>query len=224
MPLRAGRSALIKRRSKMKKRTTLALALTLGLGMAAHASIISVDSLTSTSVESNGTVLDNMIDGSGLSAPLSEANKYTVTHTGGLNLANQYLSDNTDGTTFTFNFTSQTIGEVLVWNYSQNDLRGLDAITSVEVDTGAGFVDQSLSLTLLTANAAGDLAQVLDLGGPISGVNAIRLTVAQGITGGTQTAGGFNEVAFSSIPEPATLGMVALFGGGILFIRRKLMI
>ena len=27
----------------------------------------------------------------------------------------------------------------------------------------------------------------------------------------------------TAIPEPATLGMVALFGGGILFIRRKLM-
>ncbi len=28
----------------------------------------------------------------------------------------------------------------------------------------------------------------------------------------------------TAIPEPATLGMVALFGGGILFIRRKLMV
>ncbi|MCK4564842.1 MAG: PEP-CTERM sorting domain-containing protein, partial [Verrucomicrobia bacterium] len=26
------------------------------------------------------------------------------------------------------------------------------------------------------------------------------------------------------IPEPATLGMVALFGGGLLFIRRRLML
>ena len=31
-------------------------------------------------------------------------------------------------------------------------------------------------------------------------------------------------VAYQAIPEPATLGMVALFGGGILFIRRRLMI
>ena len=32
------------------------------------------------------------------------------------------------------------------------------------------------------------------------------------------------EIDGSVIPEPATLGMVALFGGGILFIRRKFMI
>ena len=33
------------------------------------------------------------------------------------------------------------------------------------------------------------------------------------------------EIAtLAAIPEPATLGMVALFGGGILFIRRKLMV
>ncbi len=30
------------------------------------------------------------------------------------------------------------------------------------------------------------------------------------------------ETRIAAIPEPATLGMVALFGGGILFIRRKL--
>ncbi len=33
-----------------------------------------------------------------------------------------------------------------------------------------------------------------------------------------------DSAAFMAIPEPATFGMVALFGGGILFIRRKLMI
>ena len=33
-----------------------------------------------------------------------------------------------------------------------------------------------------------------------------------------------SNVSFSQIPEPATLGLVAAFGGGILFIRRKLMI
>jgi hypothetical protein len=34
---------------------------------------------------------------------------------------------------------------------------------------------------------------------------------------------GVDNVDVSTIPEPATLGMVAMFGGGILFIRRKLM-
>ena len=34
----------------------------------------------------------------------------------------------------------------------------------------------------------------------------------------------FAGISITTIPEPATLGMVAAFGGGILFIRRKLML
>jgi len=33
-----------------------------------------------------------------------------------------------------------------------------------------------------------------------------------------------NAIVVEAIPEPATMGMVALFGGGILFIRKRLMI
>ena len=46
-------------------------------------------------------------------------------------------------------------------------------------------------------------------------------------TGGTGTfATDFSvtDTTITAIPEPATLGMVAIFGGSILFIRRKLMI
>ena len=35
---------------------------------------------------------------------------------------------------------------------------------------------------------------------------------------------GFDNVRLDAIPEPATLGMVALFGGGIIFIRRNRML
>lgn len=39
--------------------------------------------------------------------------------------------------------------------------------------------------------------------------------------GGTTASGRDMGVAVNVIPEPATLGMVALFGGGILFVRRQ---
>ena len=200
---------------------TYTLALAAGMIATANAAIVSIDGLTSTSVPSNGTTLDRAINGSGLSDPLTEANKYTVTHTGGLNLDNQYLSDNTDGETFTFAFTNQTIGEILIWNYSQNDARGLDAITKVEIDTGSGFTDLSLSLTLQTASAAGDKAQSLGLGTAYTGVNAIRLTVAQADTGGGESAGGFNEVAFSTVPEPSSAALLGLGGLALILRRRK---
>lgn len=51
-----------------------------------------------------------------------------------------------------------------------------------------------------TAKAPGHKAQVLDLGAAVSGVKAIRLTVAQGPTGTGETAGGFDEVAFAFTP------------------------
>ncbi len=50
------------------------------------------------------------------------------------------------------------------------------------------------------------------------------------VTTGTDGLAGGNNLSttslqyYVSIPEPATMGMVALFGGGILFIRRRLML
>ncbi len=38
----------------------------------------------------------------------------------------------------------------------------------------------------------------------------------------TSNWAGFDTVTLDAIPEPATLGLVGLFGGGIFFIRRKL--
>lgn len=162
------------------------------------AAIVLIDSVTSSTTPSNDTSLANIINQSGLAEPLTVANRLTVTHTGGLNLSNQYLSNNTNGKTFTFYFSGQAISEILIWNYSQNDARGLDAITAVEIDTGSGFVDRNLSLALQTANAAENKAQVLSLGKTINGVLAIRITVSQAETDPGETAGGFNEVAFAS--------------------------
>jgi hypothetical protein len=50
-------------------------------------------------------------------------------------------------------------------------------------------------------------------------IDATRgLNVAQG------TNGGLRDFSIQAIPEPATLGLIAVFGGGILFIRRRFMI
>ena len=43
-------------------------------------------------------------------------------------------------------------------------------------------------------------------------------------TSNVSKGGQLNAVTLYAIPEPATLGMVAVFGGAVLFIRRKLMI
>ena len=202
------------------------------LAGASHASAAviaaSTIAVTSSSVPSNGTLLSSIVSettgtGNGLlSAALTEANKLSVT-TGSsyaFNGPGQYLTDNADGRTFTFTFTgTPSIGQILVWNYSQNAIRGLDGISNVEINTGSGF---NSVLTNFALVAAGDTtggrtaftAQVLDLPSLYTGVTAIRLTLAQGITSGTETAGGFDQVAFSTVPEPtaALLGSIGLLG------------
>jgi hypothetical protein len=47
----------------------------------------------------------------------------------------------------------------------------------------------------------------------------VRLFLGNGSGGAS-----FDDVSVTAIPEPATLGLLAVFGGGVLFIRRKLMI
>ena len=108
--------------------------------------------------------------------------------------------------------------------------------------TGGNGTDINASLSsVLTINATA-AAQGLSVGGGVNARNNGVVVGALDITGlnpgdnvwlrigesrpGGQTSGDLmmDNVTVTAIPEPATLGMVALFGGGILFIRRKLMI
>lgn len=198
----------------------------------ASAVIVSSTGVTSTATASSGTVLGNIIDGTvgggngRISAALTEANKYTVnTGTGFAFFASgQFLDNTVNGETFTFAFSGgPSIGEILVWNYSQSAIRGLDAISKIEVNTGSGLFDTGMaSFSLTDAGAASFLAQSIILNSVYSGVTQIRLTVAQGDTGGGETAGGFDQVAFSSVPEPGSAAMlIAGIVMGLSRFRRK---
>ena len=216
------------------KSTYAAIALSLGLGAVSNAAIVATTSVTSTTVPSNGTSIaalsDRVLSTSTATFPtpttLTEANKLTLVSNNAYSFdgggGGQYLADNNNGLTYTFNFAGgATIGQILLWNYSQNSVRGLDAVSMVEVDTGSGFIDQSLSLTLLDAGTANFRAQALNLSGALAGVTSIRLTVAQAGTGGGETAGGFDEVAFSSVPEPSAATLLGLGGLALILRRRK---
>lgn len=217
----------------MKQNSILIAAMSFGIAASSSAAIVIANSASASFADSNGTTAANMIDGKlavdsasftlGTYTTLTEANKTTLVSNSGYGFVGsaggQFIGDHTNGQTVTFTFTDQTIGEVLLWNYSQNAVRGIDSITMVEVMTdGVTWVDQNLTFTLLDAGTAGFKSQSLSLGGAITGVDGIRLTLAQGDTGGGETAGGFDEVAFSSIPEPSS----ALLGGlGLLALLRR---
>jgi len=145
------------------------------------------------------------------------------------------------------------IDGLALWNGNENDNRSTvtvanrdktgrgwaSAVVFTSIDNGANWVSQgSYSFTRESFDdlgyapgdtpapgdfigATGDVTAQVKSWTAVAGVTDIRLDI-------TNHGGGniinYNEIGVSAIPEPATLGMVAVFGGGILFIRRRFMI
>lgn len=99
-------------------------------------------------------------------------------------------------TTTTGNLTVQWTTDALTGSETWTDA----ATISIAGAPAGGWAAESIAI-----NQAGDVK--------------VRLFLGDG-TGGAS----FDDVTVTNIPEPATLGMVAMFGGAILFIRRKMMI
>ncbi|WP_372797604.1 PEP-CTERM sorting domain-containing protein [Pontiella sp.] len=83
----------------------------------------------------------------------------------------------------------------------------------------------------LTDNGASDVGITVTSTGLSTNINysgTLGVTYAAfagDVTGNVSSQGGSIDLAnYSIIPEPATLGLVALFGGGIMFIRRRFML
>ena len=107
--------------------------------------------------------------------------------------------------------------------------------------TDANMLQVDMTLELTAPNTFTWGATVTDLGTAGSGSTQVASVsdsfvfadfatalagdgVYAGMRSGNQTAGvlsGLDQWTVTSIPEPASLGLVAAFGGGILFIRRR---
>ncbi len=127
------------------------------------------------------------------------------------------------------------------------ELQGTGSTTSVNVSDGAWyFVGIVVPLATSTIgdtlyyvhNADGSLKATGNFGGTAGLITGDgEVTIGDSKHGDRHFVGNIDDVriynsaldatqiaALAAIPEPATLGMVALFGGAILFIRRKLMV
>jgi len=91
----------------------------------------------------------------------------------------------------------------------QNSAFTYDGVTKVTTDAIAGTA----------ANAGHFVTFDLSTGADLTGFG-VDFTVAQD---GAGTAA-FNGLALVAVPEPATIGLFALFGSGILLLRRRLVI
>ncbi len=83
--------------------------------------------------------------------------------------------------------------------------------------TGPFKLSTATTAAAATADTAANYVKVSGLTGNSFDLNVAR-NAAEGGTGWIDLSG----IQIVAIPEPATLGMVAAFGGGLLFIRRKL--
>jgi hypothetical protein len=112
-------------------------------------------------------------------------------------------------------------------NDSVNLNLGIDVFDgAVTVGTGDGdLVDQTLNVVYTTANN-GWTKTTYNF--TATSTSATLRFIDQGlVTDATSSAGGdqlIDSVSITAIPEPATLGLITAFGGGILFIRRRLMV
>jgi hypothetical protein len=95
-----------------------------------------------------------------------------------------------------------------VWDPDSASLHAFSATFSADgVDVSLGGVSTNIaSLAGSAANIGSFVHSIHNSGSGTRGVGAH-----------------FSDMTVTTIPEPATLGMVIAFGGGILFIRRKLM-
>lgn len=62
-----------------------------------------------------------------------------------------------------------------------------------------------------------------DLGTAVADATGNMVIYLDDVTGNDDRTW-YDGVGYEAVPEPATLGLVAVFGGGVLFIRRRLMI
>ena len=112
--------------------------------------------------------------------------------------------------------------------YSWGTGETIDMLLFYTVDNTLG----GTRTTLFTLNSGDEEinntweTEILSLTAAVTDVGAVGKTLfvafeGNGVSG--ESYARLDNVYLEAIPEPATLGMVALFGGGILFIRRKLM-
>ena len=87
-------------------------------------------------------------------------------------------------------------------------------------DDWIDFVTTGTTGTMTFANGGADYTTALQ--GFITAGDILKDGASASVSDFSISFSG-SETSISVIPEPATLGLVAVFGGGILFIRRKLM-
>lgn len=123
-------------------------------------------------------------------------------------------------TTFHFDATRFRSGSAENWT--------LEVLAGGDINNGAAVTVASGTMAIYNSDFNlpdfdVDLTTLADNDLGAGGTATFRLSFAGG-NGSSGQNTYLDNVGISAVPEPATLGLVALFGGGLLFIRRRFMI
>ena len=225
------------------KSTSAALALTLGLAASANAAIVTINSIsyTGTAPELGGNNLDDenqLINGSGLSAVLTDANLSTVTHGNVVfsSPGNAWVTTDPGGASSDFFASSPgsvvfdivfdatyTVDNLASWGYHFGALNGND-MSVITLDYGVGnFTDGSIANQTIAQGASAGASVITALGGITA--DRVRITVTDNYSG-TSAGGdrvGLAEIAFQGtvVPEPSSTALLGLGGLALILRRRK---
>ena len=188
---------------------TLTIALVAGLGMSSYAAIRTADNVSVSGEQSPPASFSDCShthDGSGLSAPLTDANLASVTHANGFDKDILYLAQASTNLPYdavieyTWNTpVSNKLKTIALWNYSQDEQPNRSATSvNVSIDTGSGYVD--IGNFVLTQNdgttpVVSDLLDVSSLN--LTNVTGIKLALQQDkLDSANKYATGLSEAAF----------------------------
>lgn len=228
----------------MKKRYILSLLA--GAVVSAQAAVINVNNGNFQAVTSNsptdwnisGEVQDEIYswnDGGAIAMAMKDLGGTVVGATADVRATQSLTGANggNGGTVFASSYDDWTID----LDYGWRGNNGTDAEFTVSLynQNGAVFLADNV-FTLLASQATGmnnalhtqftlSYDRTAQAAGDWIEIRIARTDGSDGLGGGNWANTAFvdNIAIDAAIPEPATLGMVAAFGGGLLFIRRKLM-
>ncbi|NWK57482.1 PEP-CTERM sorting domain-containing protein [Verrucomicrobiaceae bacterium N1E253] len=221
------------------KRVNVTLCALSAMSASLSAAIVIPDAVSLAGAHSNpasNTGIDHTIDGSGLSATLTDANLSTVTHERGYNRDIQYLTQNAGApdvldVTVTYSFTTaieDQLTTLAFWSYTQANRPNSHASSiTVAVNTGSGLSTiGTFNISTPDLSQTSHVADLIDLSSyNLSNVSEVSISLNQAnVDSFGEYVGGINEVAFQTqpVPEPGAASLLLISCSGLLLHRRRM--
>jgi len=137
---------------------------------------------------------------------------------GGLGVSGTAITriDGQGAETLQWTFSGSGTVEFKTFSYNNRAAYGTSNLRVIDDDTANTY--------MLPNTAIYGTNDISSAGYSITNGQTLSFTTAAGLSGGDDVAGAsLYGFSFDVIPEPATVGLIAAFGGGILFIRRRFM-